>query len=98
MTCDSLLQIKNELEKLEEHQNQLKQAEDEIKDFLIKKMEENGVKSIDNEYFRITYTPPTTSDRIDSKRLKTELPDIAKQYTTTSPVKAKITITLKKGK
>lgn len=95
LTCESLLNVQNELKKIDEHKKQLEQAEAEIKDFLIKKMEETGVKSIDNEYFKITYTAPTTRDSIDSKRLKAEMPEIAKQYTNTSPVKAKITITIK---
>lgn len=98
LTCESLLRVQHELKKLDEQKKQLEQAETDIKDFLIQKMEENGVKSIDNDYFKITYTAPTTRETIDSKRLKVEMPEIAKQYTNTSSVKARITITLKKGK
>jgi len=94
-SCEKIMTIQQELKALDSRKKELEETEAELKNMLIAKMEETGVKSIDNDYFRITYTAPTTQDRIDSTRLKKELPEIAKEYTKTTPVKAKITITIK---
>ena len=69
--------------------------ESEFKEMLIAKMEETGVKSIDNDYFKITYVAPSQRETIDSARLKREHPDLAVEYTKTSLVKASVRITLK---
>lgn len=96
MTCESLVKVQNELKKLDEHKKQLEKVESDIKEFLIKKFEESGLDLIENKFFRIKYTAPTTRETIDSKRLKEEMPEVSKQYTSISPVKAKVTITLRK--
>ena len=58
-------------------------------------MEENGVKSIDNDLFKITYIEGYGRESIDSTRLKKEKPEIAAEYTKSSTVKASVRITLK---
>lgn len=67
----------------------------EVKEAIIKAMEEHGVKSFENDDLRITYIAPTTRATIDSTRLKQELPEIAEKYTKTSDVKSTVKITLK---
>ncbi len=96
MTCESLVRVQNELKKLDEQKKQLEKAEIDIKEFLINKFEESGIDLIENEFFRIKYTAPTTRETIDTKRLKEEMPEIASKYSNISPVKAKVTITLRK--
>lgn len=77
---------------------QKKEAEakaEELRQMLLEKMRDEGIKTFENERIRITYTAPTTRETIDSAKLKKEMPEVAKQYTKVSNVKDKITITLK---
>ncbi len=95
VSCEKILTIQQELKTLDDRKKELEKAESELKQMLIEKMEETGVKSIDNEYFKITYVAPTTRETIDSARIKKELPEIAEQYVKTSAIKASVRITLK---
>lgn len=94
-TTHSLVFVQRSLKELEEKKKELEEQEKNLKQEIIEKMEEFGVKSIDNEYFKITYIAPGTKETIDSKKLKEEIPDIAKQFTRISQVKAQVRITLK---
>lgn len=94
---EKIIAVQTALKALDQQKAELEAREQELKEFLIAGFEASGQEVIENDYFRIKYTPPTTSERIDTKRLKKELPDIASTFTTTSPVKAKITITLKEN-
>ena len=92
---EKIVMIQNELKSLNDRKKQLEEQESEFKEMLIAKMEETGVKSIDNDYFKITYVAPSQRETIDSARLKREHPDLAVEYTKTSLVKASVRITLK---
>ena len=93
--CEKLLAIQNELKSLKAKKEFLEEQEAEFKKFLTAKMEETGIKQIDNDYFKITYVEPGTRETIDSKRLKKEMPEIAAQFLTSTEVKASVGITLK---
>lgn len=95
VSCEKILTIQQELKSLDDRKKELEKSESELKQMLIQKMEETGVKSIDNDYFKITYVAPTTRETIDSARIKKELPEIAEQYVKTSAIKASVRITLK---
>lgn len=95
VSCEKILTIQQELKSLDDRKKELEKSESELKKMLIQKMEETGVKSIDNDYFKITYVAPTTRETIDSARIKKELPEIAEQYVKTSAIKASVRITLK---
>lgn len=95
VSCEKILTIQQELKSLDDRKKELEKSESELKEMLIQKMEETGVKSIDNDYFKITYVAPTTQERIDTARIKKELPEIAEQYVKTSAIKASVRITLK---
>ena len=74
--------------------------EDIIKGFqekLISAMEDNGVKSIENDYFKITYVAPVVKTSIDTARLKKEKPELAKEYSKESTSKASVRITMKES-
>lgn len=92
---EKIIAVQSELKSLDERKKELEKQEAELKAFLIEKMEETGVKSIDNDYFRITYVAPSTREMIDSARLKKEQPEIAGQYLKTSVTNASVRITLK---
>lgn len=94
-SCEKLITVQSELKALTERKKQLEEMEESLKDFLIEKFEETGLPFIENDYFKITYIAPTTRDSLDQKRLREELPEIAKQFTKTTPVKAQVRIKLK---
>lgn len=94
-SCEKLITVQAELKALTERKKQLEDQEESLKDFLIQKFEETGLPFIENDYFKITYIAPTTRDSLDQKRLREELPEIAKQFTKTTPVKAQVRIKLK---
>lgn len=94
-SCEKLIAVQSELKALGERKKALEKQEEDLKTFLIKKFEESGLPFIDNDYFKITYIAPSTRTTIDGDRLKSEMPEIARKYTKTSPVKAQVRITLK---
>lgn len=92
---EKVVAIQTELKKLDIQKKQLEQQENELKEYLISKMQETGVGLIDNDLFRITYIAPYPKESIDITRLKKELPDIASKYTKKTLAKPSIRITLK---
>lgn len=80
---------------------QKKEAEEKAKELravIMQAMEENGVKSFENERIKLTYIAPTIRTTIDSAKFKKELPEIAEKYAKTSETKATLRITLKEKK
>lgn len=92
---EKIVAIQGELKALDDRKKELEKQEAELKEFLIQKMEETGVKQIDNELFKITYIAASQRETIDSARIKKELPEVAATYVKTSVVKASVRITLK---
>jgi len=92
---EKIIAVQSELKTLDDRKKELEKQENDLKEFLISKMEETGVKQIDNNYFKITYVAPSQRETIDSARLKREKPELAIEYTKTSLVKASLRITLK---
>ena len=95
VSCEKIITIQQELKSLDDRKKELEQTESELKKMLIEKMEETGVKSIDNDYFKITYIAPSIRETLDSAKLKKELPEVANQYVKTTAIKASVRITLK---
>ena len=80
---------------LEIQAKQIKEAEAKMKETMLAAMEEYGVKSFSigdgDDKVTFTYVGATTENRLDSAALKKDHPDIAAQYTKTSPRKAYVT-------
>lgn len=92
---EKIIAVQSELKALNDRKKLLEEQENELKEFLISKMEETGVKQIDNDYFKITYVASSTRESVDTSKLKKEMPEIAEKYLKTSAVKASVRITLK---
>lgn len=77
----------------------VKKAEDriaEIKESLLKAMEEHGVKKFENEYISFTYVAPSVRKTFDKKKLEKDHPEIdLDQYQKESKVKASVRIQVK---
>lgn len=67
----------------------------EIKDAVLKAMEEHGVKRFENEEVSVTYVPAYSKESIDAKRLREESPETYERYKKQSEVQASVRITLK---
>lgn len=78
---------------------ELEASEKAFKEELLARMEEYGVKSVDNEYVKITYVPASASTSLDLKALELEEPelyaDLLADYTKTTKRKASIRITVR---
>lgn len=68
---------------------------DLLKETIIKKMEENNIKSFKNDTLSITYVAPSTRESIDTTRLNQEHPELIENYKKVSNIKASVRITIK---
>ena len=68
--------------------------EQQMKDAIIKAMEENGVTKYESENLKITYTGAYQKQTLDTKALKQDQPELYKQYQKTTDVKASVKITV----
>lgn len=92
---EKIAEAEKKIENFELLKKEVEAERDALKEQLTTAMREQRVDLFETDKIRIKYTAPTTQERIDSTRLKKELPDIAKQYTKIVNVKDKVTITLK---
>lgn len=77
---------------------QKKKIEDQekvMKERLKAAMEKYGVKSFENETVKFTYVAPTVENRLDSKALKADLPDVAAKYTKQNSKAGYVKVTVK---
>lgn len=58
------------MRKLKELTAQLKLTEDRIKEATLNAMEQNGIKSYENDYFKITYKGSYEKSSVDTQALK----------------------------
>lgn len=75
-----------------------KELEDQVtslKEELKLAMEQNGIDSIDNEFFKVIFIPSGKQNRFDSKLFQKENPELHKKYSKETEVKSQIRVTLK---
>lgn len=84
----AIANIQREKERLDE-ENQKMRTE------LEKAMNAYGVTTFENEFVKITHIDATTKVSVDSKKLKSELPDIYAKYSKVSDIKGYVKITVK---
>lgn len=82
------LEVFKEVSSIAAQRKELARQEKEIKDSLEKAMAENGIKSIDNEYIRITHVAESESVSIDMKEMEKKEPDLYEELLEDYPVKA----------
>lgn len=74
-----------------------KAKQENLKEALLKEMEERNLKTFEKNGVKITYVAPSVRSTIDSAKLKKDLPEIAEKYTKETQVKASLRITLQEG-
>ena len=95
---DELVKVEEAVALIESYKAKIKEHEAFVNSFqesLISAMEENNVKSYENDRLKITYVAPVKRETLDSKKLKADLPDVASKYTKVTTTKASVRITLK---
>lgn len=93
-----LLQLKDASSLVGSLKAQLKLAEDTekaLKQYLIAEMEKGALKSLENDFVKVTYVAPSERESIDKDRLKEKYPDIYEEYRKVSPVGASVRIKIK---
>lgn len=90
-----LAEIERQIAFLEVQKKELEAKDAELKSGLLELMQKHNVKKWENDILRITLKDESERTAIDSARLKTEQPDIYKQYSKTSKVKASVIIKIK---
>ena len=88
-------QVAEEIANLEKAFKELEAREKEIKAKLMEIMEENDIKKIDNDFLTISKVPGSMTEKLDTKALKEELPDIYDTYVKMSPRAGYVKITVK---
>lgn len=89
------LEAMNYIAELDKQKKQLEAQDKAVRKELQELMEKYGVKKFENEFLKLTYVDPTTREILDSKRLKAELPAVAKKYTKLSQVNGSVRIEVK---
>ena len=67
--------------------------EKEIKQAMLKAMENNDIKSFENDFVKITYKAPTTRKTVDTAELKAQ--GLYDMFVKESPVKSSVMLTWK---
>lgn len=93
-----LLQLKDASSLVGRLKAQLKLAEDTekaLKQYLITEMEKGALKSLENDFVKVTYVAPSERESIDKDKLKEKYPEIYEEYRKVSPVGASVRIKIK---
>jgi uncharacterized protein YutD len=70
-------------------------TEKALKQYLIAEMEKGALKSLENDFVKVTYVAPSERESIDKDKLKEKYPDIYEEYRKVSPVGASVRIKIK---
>lgn len=80
---------------LERMASEIKKKQDEMKKAILEEMEAKNVVKLDNDILTITYIATTDRETFDSKKFKTDNPDLYDEYVKISPVKPSVRIKVK---
>lgn len=80
---------------LETIAKQVKEAQEEIKNGILKEMEEKNIIKLETNELIITYVAETYRESFDSKTLKAEDEELYNKYVKISPVKSSVRIKVK---
>ncbi|MBR5795390.1 MAG: hypothetical protein IKY26_04550 [Erysipelotrichaceae bacterium] len=90
----SIVVAEDVLEKFHDFQvvkARMEMEEKKLKESLLKAMEENGIKSFENDFVKITYKAPTVRSSVDTQALKEQ--GLYDSFVKESPVKSSVVIT-----
>lgn len=90
------LSFEEEYVKLESRLKELDELKKKALESIEKTMSDNSIDSMETERLKFTMVAPTTKSVFDTKRFKSEHPDMASEYMKTSDVKGYLKVTVKK--
>lgn len=76
----------------ERRMKELKEQEEIIKEAILKEMEAKGVIKLESEEIKISYIAPTDRETFDSKKFRSDNPDLYDEYVKITPVKASLRV------
>ena len=88
-------EIEREIVSLEKRSKELKSMQDEMKDVMMRVMDENGVKCWETDTIKVTRKADSQRQTSDSARLKADNEELYKKYIKTSTVKGGVLIKIK---
>lgn len=74
---------------------EIKAKEDELKKAILTEMESKGIIKLETDELTISYVAATDRETFDSKKLRTDNPDLYDEYIRMSTIKPSIRIKLK---
>jgi len=90
---EALEEVKNHMQELEAKKAELETEERKLKGHIAKLMREQDIKSFENELVKISYVAPYQRVTVDSKALKSDLPDVYEKYTKSTNIRESVRIT-----
>lgn len=87
--------VQNQIVEFEKQAKAVKEAQEKLKEAILKEMEEKGIIKLDSEELTITYVAPTYSEKFDSKALKADNEELYNKYIKLSKVKSSVRIKVK---
>lgn len=72
-----------------------KAQKEQFRKAILEAMQRTGVKSFENDVLKITYKEAYERDTIDGARLKSEMPEVAREYTKKTKVGASVIVKVK---
>lgn len=90
--------VADRVAEFERNMKAIKAAEDELKESILKEMEDKGILSIKTEQMTVSYVGGSDREQFDSKKLRADDPDLFDRYVRMVPVKSSIRIKLKEEK
>ena len=98
LDLEKIIEVEKIIKYYDEKKKEFEKEENELKNALIKAMEENGITSYENESIKLTYVSSVIRETIDTNRLKEERPELVKDYIKLSEVKPSVRIKIKENK
>jgi Phage-related protein, predicted endonuclease len=90
---ERILTLVKDIEMISDELKDLKAAGDELREKLVAEMIEFELDYIDNGTAEVKYIPPKIQQKLDSKKLESDHPDLYQQYLIESEMKGHIRVT-----
>lgn len=88
-------EVKAQIKSIMEQKKVIEKAEKEMKESILKAMEDNNVIKYEADDMLITYVQGTYKEQLDSKKLKAEQEELYNEYTKFVKVSPSVRITLR---
>ncbi len=88
-------EISYQIAEFERQAKFIEEQEKRLKSAILTEMESKGIIKIETDSILISYVAPTDREKFDSKKFKSDQPELYDEYVSMTPVKASIRIKVK---